>query len=355
MAVVDSRGRVLGRVNLVDALLLLVLVGLVPLAYGAYALFRTPLPALTGVEPPVVAEETSIRLTLRGEHFRPYHRVSFSGHQGRTFEFKSVSEASVEVVSLPPGTYDVVLYDHAQERSRLPGALTVMASPIPPREVLVVGRLGNLTAVEAQAVSVSPRIEGGELVRVGAVQPGMVRLGTGVASVDIPTPDGLQVPVVARLACEVHAPEGRADCRVGGIALFAGRTISVMTPHGPRPLQVDQVTGLEPWETLHLRLAVTADPRLVELVAVGDRSHLLAVNELAAAFTVTRVLTRGPAQREVEVEVPAQWTSTGWHVAGVAVRAGGDFPLGTTTYQLGGTVIEVRPREGRSGSHLPLP
>ncbi len=51
MSLVDDRGRVFGRYNLVDVAVAFVLLGLIPLGYGAYALFRTPLPKLTVVEP----------------------------------------------------------------------------------------------------------------------------------------------------------------------------------------------------------------------------------------------------------------------------------------------------------------
>ena len=52
MALVDEQGRLFGRVNLLDAILAVCILGLVPLAYGAYVLFRTPEPRLTAVDPP---------------------------------------------------------------------------------------------------------------------------------------------------------------------------------------------------------------------------------------------------------------------------------------------------------------
>jgi hypothetical protein len=51
MTLVDNRGRILGRYNLIDLALVCVVLGLIPLGYGAYLLFRTPLPSLTAVEP----------------------------------------------------------------------------------------------------------------------------------------------------------------------------------------------------------------------------------------------------------------------------------------------------------------
>ena len=46
-------------------------------------------------------------------------RVSFNTVQGRTFMIGSTEVAEVDLPDLDPGTYDVVLYDYAQEVDRL--------------------------------------------------------------------------------------------------------------------------------------------------------------------------------------------------------------------------------------------
>ena len=51
MTIVDRDGRLFGRLNLLDAILMVLAFGLVPLGYGAYVLFRTPTPRLMAVEP----------------------------------------------------------------------------------------------------------------------------------------------------------------------------------------------------------------------------------------------------------------------------------------------------------------
>ena len=45
-ALVDGEGRLFGRINLVDAVCVLFLIGLVPVAYGSLLLFRPALPSL---------------------------------------------------------------------------------------------------------------------------------------------------------------------------------------------------------------------------------------------------------------------------------------------------------------------
>ena len=78
MALVDEQGRLFGRVNLLDAIMAVVIVGLVPLAYSAYLLFRTPEPRLTAVEPSSLILGPNLRVSVKGENFRPYMRVSFN-------------------------------------------------------------------------------------------------------------------------------------------------------------------------------------------------------------------------------------------------------------------------------------
>ena len=126
MSLVDDRGRVGGRINLIDAIVVVLVVVLVPVAYGAYLLFRTPAPKLLTVEPAKQYQGPNLRVTVNGENLRPFMRVSFGGVQGRTFLIGSTKYAQVDLPDLGPGTYDVELYDFMQEVDRLPKALTIL-------------------------------------------------------------------------------------------------------------------------------------------------------------------------------------------------------------------------------------
>ena len=86
-------------------------------------------------------------MSVKGENFRPYMRVSFNSVQGNSFIFRNAGEAVIDLNAMPPGVYDVVLYDTPRSgracrkpsRScRRPAART--------RSVVVVGNFGNLTA-----------------------------------------------------------------------------------------------------------------------------------------------------------------------------------------------------------------
>jgi hypothetical protein len=133
MRIIDDRGRVFGRLNLVDAAVGVLVLVLLPAAYGAYLLFKDPVPKLTAVVPSVLPQGPDLmQVEVRGENFRPYMRVSFNDVQGRTFLFYNPKSAFVQLLDLPPGKYDVVLYDYMQEVSRLPAAFTVEPRPARP-------------------------------------------------------------------------------------------------------------------------------------------------------------------------------------------------------------------------------
>ena len=127
MTLIDDRGRVGGRFNLVDAAVAFVLLLLVPLAFGAYLLFRTPTPTLTRVVPAALVEGPDQRLEIDGANLRPFMRVSFDTIPAKSFLLGSTKYALVDVPDLKPGAYDVVLYDYAREVARLPKAVTVAA------------------------------------------------------------------------------------------------------------------------------------------------------------------------------------------------------------------------------------
>jgi hypothetical protein len=130
MAVIDERGRLFGRINVIDAAVGAIVVALIPLAYLAWLLFQQPEPRIVGVDPPKVLPTTR-QVKIRGENLRPFMRVSFNEHQGVTFALHSPELAEVQLPELRAGTYDLILYDVAREVSRLPGAVVVEAAPLP--------------------------------------------------------------------------------------------------------------------------------------------------------------------------------------------------------------------------------
>lgn len=130
---IDDRGRLFGRWNLIDAFLVFVACCLIPLAYAAYALFRTPMPVIESITPTQLVEGQSSLVTLTGRDFRPYLRVRIGTVEGGVL-FEDPSRAEVRLPQgLPAGTYDLAVYDEARELLRMPQVITSGPAIVAPR------------------------------------------------------------------------------------------------------------------------------------------------------------------------------------------------------------------------------
>ena len=345
MTLVDSRGRLFGRLNVVDALLLLFLVALVPLAYGAYALFRSPPPALSAIEPATLTHAATMRITVRGRDLRPYMRVVVGEQQARNFLFHSATTAEVDLPTLKPGVYDVALYDYAQERARLVGALTITPPPLPSSQLDVVGVFRALPADAVKTLTVGMKVgDAGTITQLAAPVPSVVRALAGDMFVEVPV-DAVDLPAVVRLGCELQGAAGRVQCLSGGVALMAEAYLTFETPAGSRSFQIDQVRAPLPLTNISVRVQLRGDPQALALVRTGDADVGLNRNPLAAGASVLNPGANSGNTREVTLRVPAQPGATGWRYAGFDVRAGASFRLLTRTYDLSGVVLQVTPEQ----------
>ena len=137
MSLVDERGRLFGRWNLVDVLVLGGIVPLVLVGFGAWRLWR-PVPVLlTRIEPASTPVGTT-EIEVTGVGLRPGFMVRIGDQSGR-YLFATATEAVVHLPVLRPGTYDVRVYDEAREIARLAQALTVTSPVLPPRPPPFVG------------------------------------------------------------------------------------------------------------------------------------------------------------------------------------------------------------------------
>lgn len=248
MSAIDSNGRLWGRVNLVDALLIVLAIAAGPFAYGSYALWRDPEPRLLEVLPATVQSAPGLQVEIRGEHLRPYMRVSFGDHQAPSFIFVSPTVSVVPVPAILPGTYDLVLYDYAREVARLPGAFTLTAPVSPPTaKVRVRGALTGLT--EAQVALIVPGLSLPvvnpivTVMAVGASGPSLARVKVG-DSVTIPaTLDRLrEVAVTVALSCTVQlGGDGVFRCGAANVPLAPDANILLLAPWGNVNLWVGQI------------------------------------------------------------------------------------------------------------------
>ena len=156
MTLIDDRGRLFGRVNLVDAGIAVLAVGTAAGLFTAFRVFRLPRgPEIASVEPATQPAVTGAQLRLRGRDFLPYERVFVNqsgaspgfvhGDEKPADEFTLVNQTrapwvvespSLASVSLPdrmaPGTYDLIFYNETRQLSIARAAFTLTSVAPPP-------------------------------------------------------------------------------------------------------------------------------------------------------------------------------------------------------------------------------
>ena len=252
MALVDDRGRIGGKVNLIDAVIALVVLGLIPVAFGAYLLFRTPQPKLLSVIPGAVHQGNNLRVTINGENLRPFLRVTFNGIQGQSFLIGNTKYAIVELPDLAPGTYDVVLWDYRQEVGRLPKALTVLPlAPTPTVEMQVKGTFKGISPERMKTIKAGDRFpQTGEpeevVVSVGTPTSSAIQLRAGANTLTVPIAGQMDLPGVLNVKCfTVSNPDGSVRCAVAGPVQQAdvapGTILPLSGPDGWISFQIAEV------------------------------------------------------------------------------------------------------------------
>jgi hypothetical protein len=311
--------------------------------YGAAALFWTPLPVLSAIEPATIARQPGMRIRVKGEHFRPYLRVSFGDIQGVDFLFRSTREAEVNLHDMPPGTYDVILYDNAQERGRLKGGLTITPAPIPPTRMTIVGMFGNLDAERAKQLTAGTAIEGvGTIRRIGEPIPAAVRVNANGLLVQVPIERAVMLPAEVEAGCEVQPQQGTPYCTQNGIVLQPTMVLFGNHALGKLPFQIDQIRGLAAPIDVDAVVRFVAAPQVLAGIRTGDIDRGVFFNPLASGAAVTAVRPGG-ASVDVTLRLQAERGSNGWVYASAPLRSGSAFALRTPRYELNGSVLTLTP------------
>ena len=131
MQLIDDEGRIFGKYNLIDVAVGVVLIGIIPMSYGAFVLFRPPEPSLLSIEPTQVTTDAPDRVRVAGTYLKPGMRIAIGDEQAATFLVESQESAEIRLPDLEAGTYDIVLLNQAIELSRLSDALVVVESETP--------------------------------------------------------------------------------------------------------------------------------------------------------------------------------------------------------------------------------
>jgi len=309
MTLVDDQGRLFGRWNVVDGVIGVVLLGLIPLLYGAFVLFRPTPASLVAIEPARIMGGTA-DITIRGNNLRPYMRVSFGTKQGSGFLFESSEKAIVPVSQLAPGVYDVILYDDAQERGRLPKALEVVDVPHPIAEIDLIGAFTGVADVVAKQLKTGLRLEGiGEVTQLGKPVSSATRtlLAPGVF-VGLASRDAFNVPAIVRAACSLVERNGSVNCMVNGVTVMEDAALQTVLPTGAAIFQIDQLRTVAAMETVTVHVRFAGDRAVLDRLREGDRD-VRRNNEFAAAGTIASVGAVRAASTSVGVAIPASPTT----------------------------------------------
>jgi hypothetical protein len=325
MPVIDDRGRLFGRVNVIDFAVVLFVVALVPLAYAAYALFRPTPPHIVSVSPSTAVYKAGVeqKVTITASWLRPFLRAQIGTYNTRGFEVTSARTADVRFMDLPPGTYDIVLFDESQEVARLPKALKITPRPV--------DAFGSFDAPGPQHTTLrvtcdlSPDNDcliDGQVVATGKTATLTIPGTTTRAPfhVDLMRTDSQWVAVNVRL---IGLPESLARAKVGDV----DGHVDPASPEGPTPRTVvsgAQIVSLGALEKNQGQMSVTTS-------RPQTAGELTAYNSMATTLTVDAK----PAQLLVPID-PATLK-----YREVQVRPGFVIPFETNAYRMQAIVISM--------------
>jgi hypothetical protein len=352
MTVIDDRGRMFGRINLIDASAAVLLFVLIPVAYGAYLLFRTPQAKLTSITPDKLYHGPNQRVEIHGLNLRPYMRVTFGGSQGVTFAINSTTSAQVEVPELPPGVYPVALYDYKQEVDRLPQGLTILSvAPVPSLEVEISGSFKGLNETSAREFRPGVKLVNGnisaDVLRVGTTAPALFRLAAGSSVLSMPVTGQVELPAALRVRCFTEvAGDSLVRCMVPGphhaAPVAPDSMLTLPASQGWVNFQIATVALSATPAVVTLRALFSTAPEIAEMVKVGDiDADAVAYSSAVRARVVSINGVRGGTAVDVTLKVPAALGPTGWLYNSQLLKAGLPFRFETAGYVINGQVISV--------------
>jgi hypothetical protein len=353
---VDADGRILGRVNLVDALCVLFLLGLVPAAYVTWLLFRPAMPRIDSVERSAVtvAEQRiaaglpiRMKVKVRGEHLAPLLRAQIDNVPAIGFTFETPQSADVIIgENVPFGTHDLIIYDGVQEVARARGAITIVPPPTAP--VHAIGSLVQLDESTARNLYAGQRFAAGgttaaEIVALGDTAPDRSVVKDFTGQVEPQVSGSWRRDAIIALHCEPDPDE--AICRIGRSAIGASADALIDVPAASPSLRM-RVAGIVPQTPparATLRLLVAAGAGVS--ISAGDRDvRWPSIDPRGAVVAAVRRLP-GDAV-EIEARVGVDRAHSGWRYHGQPIEPGGKFILVTDRYavtaEIGSLAIDAR-------------
>ena len=346
MSVIDDRGRVFGRLNIVDAMIIAFVIVLLPMAYGTYLLFKPAQPRIDSVEPSQITSaerrigngsSLSAKFKIRGSGLTPLLRAKIGTSDALGLVFESPNSADVLVGPVAPGKHDLILVDGVQEVARANGAIEIQAATGAP--IRLVGWLVGMDKAAAGALRPGASIPSGtpssfEVIAVGPERAGRPRFQFSGATTD-GAPDG-SVDREAVLIARCDSPPFYDVCSING-QMMAGAGPLLVTLPGSYRFEVHEVlpTTAPTPATVMIRITGPA----ATLVEAGDQELLLD----SRSARVTTVNGKDASGATVTLALGLDESREGWRYRGRLVRPGGTLAVATNRYETHAQVLSVSP------------
>jgi hypothetical protein len=365
MSIIDDRGRLFGRFNLIDTAVAVLLIVLLPIAYAGYALFRPPPMRIISVTPAQVVKGREARVQITGEHLRPYMRAEVGGAQPNRLLIQSPSQGEIILPELGPGTYDIALFDEAEEVARLKNALTIVPPPPPPPIALqLVGAFINLDEATARAIKPGGRFpqQGDpalEVLSSAAPLEDVRRIVLAPQStIDAPVKAMWSVSATVRAPCAFSFDSLR--CAFNGLLLGPGLMIPIADQ---ARFLVREVRADSPGLPMEIAVRLVGRPEVIDLVKAGDVDALPGGGARAARivsvtgrqtvagessmrtladrqpFEVTLQAPDRVAVAEIVVRLVAEPGSDGPTYRASALKPGAPFTFDSPAYVARGSIV----------------
>lgn len=337
---IDDRGRLFGRINLVDGLVAAVLLLLIPLGYATYLLFKPAVPRIESVsEAALTSAEERIsmggnllaKFKVKGSGFTPLLRARIGDADALAFVFESPLSADVLVGAVPPGAHDLVLFDGVQEVARAAGAVLIKPQVPATATLRAVGWIAGNDKNAVAALKPGARLGEGEpvvqIVAVGPVVPGFRRLSIAGSAVYYPQPTGGARRAVVLLGCNDELVENL--CAFGMRLENRTPPVEINLP-GHFRFAIEELLPSSPPAKATIRVKLASG--IPNVTRAGDRDDL--PDERAAVVTVVNGDT-------IELDAGVDREPAGWSYRGQRLVPGAPFLLATDRYEISATVLSI--------------
>lgn len=341
MTLIDDRGRLFGRVNLVDGLVAAVLLLLIPLGYATYLMFRPAAPRIDSVEASLITKEEErisvggnlvAKFKVRGSGLSPLLRARIDRTDALAFVFESPYSADVLVGPVSSGSHDLVLLDGVQEVARAKGAITIQAAAS--FSIRAAGWITDLDAETAAALKVGTALPDGapayRVLALGPLVPAHQRISLAGTSIDMPVSGKQARRALLTLECGAGLPSN--PCALGDRLENRTPPVNIGLPGPTRyfSFALDEILPEAPPARAVLRVRMT--PGQPAVVHAGDRDDLL--DERAAVVSSVN-------GDMVTLDAGIDKSLGGWQYRSQRLIPGRPFVFATERYQASGTLQSV--------------